>query len=198
MTMKNTIRRGGAGSGQRGQSPRARGKAGAHAQAGWGETWRQMRVWLLVLALSTFMLVLGVAQAFSATGPRTGYAPEQISGNFGPCGPRADTLCVVDGDTFRINERRVRVVGIDTAERHARCDAEAALAARSTLALQQWLNRGPFTMTPNPARAIDRYGRELQIVARMAADGSVDALADWMQAEGGAREYGGGARSGWC
>ena len=89
------------------------------------------------------------------------------------------------------------MVGIDTAEKRARSDAEREAAMHSTLALQQWLNRGPFTMQPNPARAVDRYGRELQIVERVAVGGTVEALAEWMQAEGGARVYGGGARSGW-
>ena len=146
--------------------------------------------WLLALSLA----VLAAGQTSAADQP----APEQVSGEFAQCTANGAPLCVVDGDTFRIGARRVRVVGIDTAEKRARCDGEREAALRSTLALQQWLNRGPFTMQPNPARATDRYGRELQIVARASEGGRPEPLAEWMQAEGGAREYGGGARSGWC
>ena len=148
------------------------------------------RAWLLPAALA----LLAAGQASAADQP----APEQISGEFAQCGAGGAPLCVTDGDTFRIGARRVRVVGIDTAEKRARCSGEREAALRSTLALQQWLNRGPFTMQPNPARAVDRYGRELQIVARASESGRPEPLAEWMQAEGGAREYGGGARSGWC
>ena len=171
-----------------------RGEGRASDAASWGDTWRQARAWLLPVSLAVFLAVLAAGQAFAADQP----APEQISGEFGQCGANGAALCVVDGDTFRIGERRVRVVGIDTAEKRARCDGEREAALRSTLALQQWLNRGPFTMQPNPARAVDRYGRELQIVARASESGRPEPLAEWMQAEGGAREYDGGARSGWC
>ena len=105
---------------------------------------------------------------------------------------------MIDGDTFRLGERKVRVVGIDTAEVDARCPAEAAQAEASTAALQSWLNRGPFRMTARVDEPTDRYGRDLRIVKRINPDGSEDRLADYMQQNGGARGYLGGYRGGWC
>lgn len=106
--------------------------------------------------------------------------------------------CVVDGDTFRLGQRRIRVVGIDTAEVDARCPAEAEQAEASTEALLEWLNRGPFELTGRLDDPTDRYGRELGIVRRRAGDGSAEGLAEWMRGEGGARRYSGGLRGGWC
>lgn len=115
-----------------------------------------------------------------------------------PLWPGRGTYCVIDGDTFKLGERKVRVVGIDAAEVHARCPAEAIQAERSTAALQRWLNRSPFQMTARLDEPTDRYGRDLRIVKRVAPDGREDRLADFMQAEGEARSYLGGYRGGWC
>lgn len=197
--MKNTIRRTSRHNEMRDLAAelherQARGSSGSPLSSSWADTWRETRKLLLLIALVAFVLVLLVSQAFSASPS----PPERVRGSFGQCGVDTAAECVVDGDTFRLGERRVRVVGIDTAERRARCEGEREQAERSTLALRTWLNRGPFTMTPNPARAVDRYGRELQVVERVDEGGRIDALAEWMQAEGGARPYAGGTRGGWC
>jgi len=123
---------------------------------------------------------------------------ERISGNFTRCGLGRGYYCVIDGDTFRIGERRVRVVGIDTAEVDASCRAEADQAQWSTTALQSWLNKGAFDMTARIDEPNDQYGRELRILKRTNSDGRIDRLADWMQTNGGARDYLGGWRGGWC
>lgn len=124
--------------------------------------------------------------------------PERISGNFTQCGQGRGYYCVIDGDTFRIGERSVRVVGIDTAELKARCPAEAKQAESSAAALQSWLNRGPFQMTARSDDPSDRYGRELRIIKRIGTDKRVTRLTDWMLSDGGARVYHGGRRGGWC
>lgn len=122
-----------------------------------------------------------------------------ITSRFNRCdGGSGYYYCVMDGDTFRIGSERIRVVGIDTAEKGARCPAEAALAEQSTRALQQWLNRGPFQMTARLDEPEDRYGRALRIIKRTLPDGREDSLADWMRTHGGARSYLGGMRGGWC
>lgn len=124
--------------------------------------------------------------------------PQAIAGRFTRCGPGRGYYCVIDGDTFHIGQRAVRVVGIDTAEVDARCLAEAVQAEASTQALQTWLNRASFRITPRLDEPTDRYGRELAFVKRVFPDGSEERLADWMIANGGARPYGGGSRQGWC
>ena len=124
--------------------------------------------------------------------------PERIEAQFTRCGPGRGHACVIDGDTFKIGERKFRVTGIDTAEVEASCDAEAAQAETSTRALQDWLNRGAFQITTRIDEPTDRYGRTLAIVKRVRADGSEERLADWMQEHGGARGYDGGFRGGWC
>jgi endonuclease YncB( thermonuclease family) len=123
---------------------------------------------------------------------------ERVSGQFTRCGRARSHYCVIDGDTFRIGERSVRVVGIDTAERDARCPAEAKQAELSAAALQQRLNRGAFQMTARVDEPVNEYGRELRIIKRFNQDGSEDRVAYWMRANGGARLYLGGWRGGWC
>lgn len=124
--------------------------------------------------------------------------PQAIAGPFTRCGPGRGYYCVIDGDTFRIGERKVRVQGIDTAEVDAACPAEAMQAEASTAALQDWLNRAAFSITARLDQPTDRYGRELAFVKRVLPDGSEERLADWMIANGGARPYSGGSRQGWC
>ena len=123
---------------------------------------------------------------------------QQVEGGFTRCGPGRGAFCVIDGDTFKILDRSIRVVGIDTAEVAAACRAEAAQAEASTKALQAWLSRGPFTMHARLDQPTDRYDRELMIVTRARSDGSEERLADYMREEGGARSYWGGFRGGWC
>ncbi|MGV3554115.1 MAG: thermonuclease family protein [Croceibacterium sp.] len=124
--------------------------------------------------------------------------PQRIEGSFTRCGLGRGYYCVVDGDTFKMGETSVRVVGIDTAEVDAACREEAEQAEASTAALQRWLNRGPFRISARIDEPTDKYGRALRIVKRINPDGSEDRLADYMRAEGGARGYGGGGRGGWC
>ncbi len=124
--------------------------------------------------------------------------PESIDSHFTQCGPGGSSNCVIDGDTFKIGNRRIRVVGIDTAEKKSACPAESAKANYATDVLMDWLNRGPFQMTARRDDPTDRYGRELRIVKRIDADGAESRLAAYMIAQGFARPYRGGFRSGWC
>ncbi len=164
-------------------------------------TWRQTLADARPIVLLVVMLTLGTILGDGAAFEPPAFLqtePESVAGPFTRCGPGRGAYCVIDGDTFKLGERKVRVVGIDTAEVKASCPAEAAQAERSTAALQAWLNRGPFQMTARLDEPTDRYGRDLRIVKRVAADGSEDRLAAFMQAEGGARSYLGGYRGGWC
>ena len=164
---------------------------------GWRDAFVSLRPWLLLIGFVTMAYIFTLPGAFSAPGWLSS-EPQVIEGRFTRCGRGRGYYCVVDGDTFKLGDRAVRVVGIDTAEVDAECPAEAVQAEASTEALQGWLNRGPFRMTHRLDEPIDRYGRSLRTVYRLRPDGSEDRLADFMRREGGARGYWGGGRGGWC
>ena len=164
---------------------------------GWRDAFVSLRPWLLLIGFVTMAYIFTLPGAFSAPGWLSS-EPQVIEGRFTRCGRGRGYYCVVDGDTFKLGDRAVRVVGIDTAEREAECAAEAVQAEASTSALQRWLNRGPFRMTHRLDEPIDRYGRSLRTVYRLRPDGSEDRLADFMRREGGARGYWGGGRGEWC
>ncbi|MBO9503950.1 hypothetical protein J7348_04875 [Qipengyuania flava] len=164
---------------------------------GWRDAFVSLRPWLLLIGFVTMAYIFTLPGAFSAPGWLSS-EPQVIEGRFTRCGRGRGYYCVVDGDTFKLGDTSVRVVGIDTAEREAECAAEAVQAEASTKALQGWLNRGPFRMTHRLDEPIDRYGRSLRTVYRLRPDGSEDRLADFMRREGGARGYWGGGRGEWC
>ena len=164
---------------------------------GWRDAFVSLRPWLLLIGFVTMAYIFTLPGAFSAPGWLSS-EPQVIEGRFTRCGRGRGYYCVVDGDTFKLGNTSVRVVGIDTAEKDADCAAEAVQAEASTRALQAWLNRGPFRMTHRLDEPIDRYGRSLRTVYRLRPNGSEDRLADFMRAEGGARGYWGGGRGGWC
>ena len=164
---------------------------------GWRDAFVSLRPWLLLIGFVTMAYIFTLPGAFSAPGWLSS-EPQVIEGRFTRCGRGRGYYCVVDGDTFKLGDTSVRVVGIDTAEREAECAAEAVQAEASTSALQRWLNRGPFRMTHRLDEPIDRYGRSLRTVYRLRPDGSEDRLADFMRREGGARGYWGGGRGEWC
>jgi endonuclease YncB( thermonuclease family) len=159
----------------------------------WSQAFRQVRVWLLVILMLTLAAMAHIYDRY-AHPPKI----EAVTEPFTRCGYGRGANCVVDGDTFHVGERIIRVAGIDAAELAGRCDAERAQAELSTRALQDWLNRGPFEMTSDAHQPTDKYGRELMTVTRAGDDGSADALADYMTREGGAHAYAGGTRGGWC
>jgi endonuclease YncB( thermonuclease family) len=164
---------------------------------GWRDAFVSLRPWLLLIGFVTMAYIFTLPGVFSAPGWLSS-EPQVIEGRFTRCGRGRGYYCVVDGDTFKLGNTSVRVVGIDTAEKDADCAAEAVQAEASTEALQAWLNRGPFRMTHRLDEPIDRYGRSLRTVYRLRPDGSEDRLADFMRREGGARGYWGGGRGGWC
>jgi len=166
-------------------------------QPTWREAWVSMRPLLLLIALATLAYVFALPGVLPAPGWLSS-KPHVIEGRFTRCGRGRGYYCVVDGDTFKMGDTSVRVVGIDTAEREAECPAEAVQAEASTRALQGWLNRGPFRMTHRLDEPTDHYGRGLRTVYRLRPDGSEDRLADFMRREGGARGYWGGGRGEWC
>ncbi|WP_118858272.1 thermonuclease family protein [Sphingomonas mesophila] len=123
--------------------------------------------------------------------------PERVDRDFTICGRQRGHACVVDGDTFRLGQRRIRIVGIDAPETQGQCAAERALALRATEGLQRLLNQGPFTMTAGLDDMTDRYGRELRVVSRTRPDGTRQSIAAEMRDAGLAARYL-GRKSDWC
>jgi len=121
--------------------------------------------------------------------------PQQVTTRFVLCAaPGHASHCVVDGDTLVIGQRRIRVAGIDAPEIHGACPAESAAAHHAALAMQAWLNAGPFLLEDAATVPHDQHGRELQRPAREHGE----ALAPHMVRTGHAREYQSGRRQPWC
>ena len=166
-------------------------------RSSWGRAFRETWVWMLIIFGVTFYAVFGDARRYG--GPGFVQVEEGVvSGSFTICEDEWAQACVTDGDTFRIGDRRIRVIGIDTAEKQERCPAEAEQARASTVALREWLNRGPFVMQARMDEPTDRYGRELRTLYRRLPSGEVEYVSDWMVQHGGARVYWGYERDEWC
>jgi endonuclease YncB( thermonuclease family) len=106
----------------------------------------------------------------------------------------AAALIVIDGDTIRSDEERIRLEGIDAAEiGHAKCEAERRLGALAKHRLEQLLSSGSVDIRrnahPDPP---DRYGRTLAHVLVNGED-----VACVLIKEGYARPWT-GHREDWC
>ena len=125
--------------------------------------------------------------------------PERVAQTFTRCGHGRGFACVVDGDTFRLGKRRVRIIGIDAPETHnSSCPEEARLGEQATVKLQTLLNAGAFEMVAPIYGRTDRYGRDLRVIRRIRPDGSTQSFADDMRESGLAHRYMGGFKPGWC
>ena len=125
--------------------------------------------------------------------------PERISEHFSRCGPGRSHACVIDGDTFKLGQRKVRIIGIDAPETHpARCPEEARLGERATARLLELLNQGPFELVAPVYGKQDRYGRDLLSVNRTLPNGYSQSIAEEMRESGLAHRYLGGFKPVWC
>lgn len=76
-----------------------------------------------------------------------------------PAGVEAVTVTrVVDGDTFRVGTRRIRVLGIDS------CEADTAAGPAATAEASALLAGRQVTLGAEPGVNLDVYGRELRYV----------------------------------
>ncbi len=117
---------------------------------------------LLLLAVGA-LLDPAILAPFGATATR----PERIAASFTRCGRGSSLACVVDGDTIRLGQRRVRLIGIDTpALRGAHCPAEQALAERAADRLLTLVNAGPFDLIGHRFQDRDVHGRDLRLLVR--------------------------------
>lgn len=101
-------------------------------------------------------------------------------------------IVATDGDSLLIVEtgERIRLLGVDTAELKARCQAELDLALAAKRFTAEQLARGPVTIT---RPRLDKYGRTLAVVRINGED-----LARLLIGAKLGRPYAGGRREGWC
>ena len=118
--------------------------------------------------------------------------PERVAERFTRCGTGPGFACVVDGDSFRLGKRRIRIRGIDAPERKGACPAETALAERSAARLTELLDAGPFVMTTVGRDERDQSGRELRVLTRNGAS-----IGGAMVDSGLAHDYR-GRKTRWC
>jgi endonuclease YncB( thermonuclease family) len=113
---------------------------------------------------------------------------------------RARVVHVIDGDTFDASARiwlgqaveiRVRIMGIDAPELHARCDAERERAEAAREYLARRIEGGEVKLT---SVHYDKYGGR---VDASVADESGDVARAMLKAHM-ARLYEGGRRASWC
>lgn len=121
-----------------------------------------------------------------------------MTASFVRCSSRLGPSCIVDGDTFRLGARRIRIIGIDTPEMDGECPAERVAAEAAAARLQQLLNERPFELVGRIDDPVDRYDRELKTVRRLLPDGGYESIGAILRQEGHARRYLGGFRPGWC
>jgi micrococcal nuclease len=111
-----------------------------------------------------------------------------------PLPPERPALVATDGDSLRLGEERIRIIGLDTPEiHHAQCSREFALAMRAKEIAQDLIATGAVEI--RRTGRVDRYGRSLAAVSV----GGVAWLNAMRAAGAAAREYDGrGRRQGWC
>ncbi len=157
--------------------------------------WAPWKPWIgLVLLLIGWQLL----KTYVLTEPPLKGTPHVVSAAFHRCGQGKGPNCVVDGDTFIMAQRHIRITGIDAPEigAKARCPAEAAKAEAAANELLRLLNQGRFTMQSSQDGLRDEYGRELMTVTRPGPP--VQDLAKDLIAGGAVRKYEYGARQPWC
>ena len=146
----------------------------------------------LLIALLALAGALLDPSFFPPIGP-TAARPERISARFTRCGPGQNLACVVDGDTLRLGQRRVRLIGIDAPEiAGAACPAERARGERAANRLLALINQGEFDLVGHRFHDRDSLGRDLRLARR----GNVS-FGDVLMAEGLAHRYFGAKRN-WC
>lgn len=176
------------------------------SNAQWQGTNKRRRVARLLTAWRPWVLLVGLMGMWYYYDPGLieppallANKPEPVAGIFTRCGPGRGTNCVIDGDTFKLGERKVRIIGIDAPEMHPpRCEQEQLKGEAATAALQYLLNQGPFAMVGRVGGGRDMYGRDLRSLSRTKTDGSIQSIANAMLATGTVKSYLGGLRGDWC
>ena len=147
---------------------------------------------LVITAAMSMALFLAIFLSGGPTGTRAAIGMDSHRARFGSCFGPIRTTCVVDGDTFWFEGRKIRIADINTPEiANPGCYYERELGQRAKARLQALLNDGAFSLE-RIDRDQDRYGRDLRIVTR-----NGESLGDILVEEGLAEEWQGYRRD-WC
>lgn len=143
--------------------------------------------------LSLVLVIAGGHQLFDIGSEHaTAKTDSTVARTFSLCDKPPHRDCVVDGDTFYLGERSIRIADIDTPEVFSpRCESERQRGEEATRRLQALLNSGPVQVA-RYERESDRYGRALRIVMRDGQSLGADLVAAEL-----ARPWDGARRS-WC
>lgn len=153
-----------------------------------------MACWMRSLAILVVLIGLAVASQWYTTRP---VAEERIDARFTMCGLGRGHACVVDGDTIKIGQRRIRMLGIDAPETaEFTCPAERERGARATQRLLELLNSGSVWLVTTADRSHDDYGRDLRRIEVDHGTGRTD-IGDVLVREGLAARFD-GAKADWC
>lgn len=152
----------------------------------------------LLLAVLAGLFVVNESEALPPVGPLASDR-EVVERSFTRCGRGRGYACVIDGDTFKLGDRKIRIAGINAPElKDPRCAEETRLAEQATAKLQQLLNQGAFTMVANRLDRTDRYGRELRRLSRSLPGGETQSIGAELREAGLAHPYLGHLEPGWC
>lgn len=144
------------------------------------------------LSLSFFAFVAIVHGACATSAPAAA-GKQSYRVQFSICGAGKRYNCVVDGDTFWIEGRKVRIADIDAPEvSQPQCEAERKLGERATSRLLHILNSGPFELRHSGGRDADQYGRLLRVPVR-----NGERLSDTLVRDGLAQVWK-GRKAVWC
>lgn len=140
----------------------------------------------LVVAIAVQVFDVGSEHATAKTDSVT------VTRSFSLCDKPPHRDCVIDGDTFYLGERSIRIADIDTPEVFSpQCESERRRGEEATRRLQALLNAGPIEVA-RYQRESDRYGRALRIIKREGYS-----LGSALVSAGLARPWDGARRS-WC
>ena len=129
-------------------------------------------LWLPIAGLGIAAAALWTGGAFDRAGQAEPSTPAAATASatssdglvFGLCDQGGGTNCVVDGDSFYMDGKGIRIAGIDAPSTHsAHCDAEALLGWAAAERLHAALNSGTVTLEP-VAPGTDPNGRLLRTV----------------------------------
>jgi len=119
----------------------------------------------LGLGLFTAVIMIGLAPRYIDI-MRIPHAQAQSAESvaFSMCSVYQRDDCVIDGDTIRLNGRKIRLADINAPEKSKpQCAYEKQLADQATARLLILLNEGPVVLR-SIDRDQDKYGRDLRVV----------------------------------
>lgn len=138
-----------------------------------GKRLSRLGLWIPLYSLILGAVVLWMTGAFdrpaasvepAAPAAASAGAESSQGLTFGLCDRGGGTNCVIDGESFYLDGKIVRVAGIDAPATHsAGCDAESLLGWAATERLHAALNSGKVTTVP-VGRDVDANGRQLRQV----------------------------------